>query len=304
VPKSSIATRTPSCRSWSSTRAAIAASRTRVCSVISISSARPGRPAASSSPQNQARKAGSSRCIAEMLTASGTSSGSRPRRRARIRQAWRITSRPSGTTSPLSSHTRMNSPGSSRPRAGCCQRTSASSALTPPLARSISGWISSRNCPPSSASRSSASTRARRRTSSSRPGRKKRAALRPAALASYMARSALRSSASGSMPSSGAIATPTLPETCRRRPSISNGAASARSTASAAMAASSGARTSGSSAMNSSPPWRATVSLARSAPTSRSPACTSRRSPTAWPCRSLTCLKRSRSMNITATRPP
>ena len=45
---------------------------------------------------------------------------------ARLRQAVRSTHSPSATISPVSSATRMNSPGGTRPRSGWCQRTSAS----------------------------------------------------------------------------------------------------------------------------------------------------------------------------------
>jgi hypothetical protein len=57
----------------------------------------------------------------------------------------------------------------------------------------------------------------------------------------------------------------------------------------------------GSSTVNSSPPWRATVSDSRTQPTMRRAASTSRRSPASWPRVSFTSLKRSRSMYITAT---
>ena len=62
--------------------------------------------------------------------------------------------------------------------------------------------------------------------------------------------------------------------------------------------------TSSSSTANSSPPSRATESTARTQPTSRAATVLSSSSPSAWPNRSLTALKPSRSRNSTAIGAP
>ena len=49
---------------------------------------------------------------------------------------------PMGTMMPVSSATRRKSPGTTSPRTGCSQRSSASSATRSPVARSNSGWNS------------------------------------------------------------------------------------------------------------------------------------------------------------------
>ena len=56
------------------------------------------------------------------------------------RQANSRTCSPSRAISPVSSAIGMNSSGPTRPRSGCCQRTSASVDTGRPVARSITGW--------------------------------------------------------------------------------------------------------------------------------------------------------------------
>ena len=56
--------------------------------------------------------------------------------------------------------------------------------------------------------------------------------------------------------------------------------------------------------VNSSPPNRATVSIGRSSPLSRSPSVASTRSPAGWPSESLISLKLSKSRNSTASGTP
>ncbi len=48
---------------------------------------------------------------------------------------------------PRFSATGMNSPGSTSPRSGCCQRSSASTATMRPLPSSMLGWNTRRNSP-------------------------------------------------------------------------------------------------------------------------------------------------------------
>ena len=62
------------------------------------------------------------------------------RQRAAWRQAVSRTQRPSGTISPVSSASGMNAIGGTRPRVGCCQRTSASNPTTASVSRSTIGW--------------------------------------------------------------------------------------------------------------------------------------------------------------------
>ena len=56
------------------------------------------------------------------------------------RQASRSTQRPIGTIRPISSASGMKVSGPSIPRSGWCQRSSASTPLTPPSERFTSGW--------------------------------------------------------------------------------------------------------------------------------------------------------------------
>ena len=55
-------------------------------------------------------------------------------------QTSSITQAPSSSISRVSSICGMNAPGASRPRSGCCQRTSASKRVVAPVARSTIGW--------------------------------------------------------------------------------------------------------------------------------------------------------------------
>ena len=56
------------------------------------------------------------------------------------RQAWLSTHSPSGTISPISSASGMNSAGDTRPRSGWRQRSSASKPTMAWRSRSICGW--------------------------------------------------------------------------------------------------------------------------------------------------------------------
>ena len=119
-----------------------------------------------------------------------------------------------------------------------------------------------------------------------------------------MAVSARRISVASSSPSSGKTAMPMLKETCRLAPPIRYGCATPTRMWRATSAASSAVPICGSSTTNSSPPSRQTVSLARTAPSTLPATWRSSSSPTSWPCRSLICLKWSRSRNISARQPP
>ena len=124
----------------------------------------------------------------------------------------------------------------------------------------------------------------------------------PRSLARYMAASAFSSMSPGvDEPSLRAI--PMLADTTICSVSTSTGSARAAAMRSAIITASLRSLTSQSTA-NSSPPSRPTLSLSRSASSTRAAVVRSRRSPASWPSESLITLKRSRSMNSTATSPP
>ena len=142
MPKSSRTSRTPISFSASSEAIALADSSTRTLSVISRrrwTGSRPVRATISATVAGRSRWA---TWRAERLTATskGRASG-RCSCQARIwRQARSCTQRPIGSIRPLSSAIETNSAGSSRPRSGCCQRTSASSPLISPERRLTTGW--------------------------------------------------------------------------------------------------------------------------------------------------------------------
>jgi len=118
----------------------------------------------------------------------------------------------------------------------------------------------------------------------------------PASLAAYLAVSACASSVADSSPSSGKTAAPTLAEMRTVTPSMSNGTARASMILRPTASQSSVCGRLASTAPNSSPPKRDTVSSARTQAVLRCATCTSSRSPAAWPWLSLTALKPSRSM--------
>ena len=204
----------------------------------------------------------------------------------------------------MSSASGMNSAGGMRPRPGWFQRTSASTATVSPVARSTIGWywtISSRNF----SARSSSSLRSWRRTIESRISGVKTAKRRlPPSLASYIATSASRSSSSACVRALWLAAMPierlTLSGFSPAATGIMNDWSVRLAISTAPRSASSSRRT---STANSSPPSRATTSSRRTECTSRDATPRSSWSPIACPSVSLTPLKSSRSMNITATLP-
>src|SRR6185369_10985703 len=64
---------------------------------------------------------------------------------AACRHAASSTQRPRATISPVSSAIGMKASGGTRPRVGCCHRTSASKPTTSPRRRSTSGWYCKRS---------------------------------------------------------------------------------------------------------------------------------------------------------------
>ena len=81
---------------------------------------------------------------AERLTDTNSGLSSGADRVARHLAAWRHavsrTHRPSGMIRPVSSASGMNASGGTRPRVGCCQRTSASKPTISVLSSVTIGW--------------------------------------------------------------------------------------------------------------------------------------------------------------------
>ena len=119
--------------------------------------------------------------------------------------------------------------------------------------------------------------------------------------ARYIARSAFFISVSASSPSCGNRLAPMLQPTYSSVPSSHTGSEIDARTRSIHAINDCSSTISVMTITNSSPPWRATVSLARAQRESRSATTLSKRSPTLCPRLSLTFLKPSRSMNTTAT---
>ena len=107
-------------------------SRISTVSVISSSSRSGATPAAASAASISATKPGWWNCSAETLT----DSASRRGQRAAAASAVRSAQAPSGRISPVASASGMKAAGASSPRLGCRQRSSASTPLTRPSARS------------------------------------------------------------------------------------------------------------------------------------------------------------------------
>ena len=199
----------------------------------------------------------------------------------------------------------MNSTGSSSPRSGCCQRTSASTATTSPsgqldhrlvddaqLARARSRAAARSPCacgsgPACGACRRTArsargrapwrGTSRRRRRAGGRPGRRRRVSASAMPMLAVMKCS----------PDASTI-----------------GWLTACATRSATRIASRAPSSCSHTIRNSSPPSRATVSDGRTASCSRGASATSSSSPAEWPSESLTSLNWSRSSSSTATARP
>ena len=215
-----------------------------------------------------------------------------------------MTHAPIGTMRPVSSAIGMKSAGGTMPAPGRFQRTSASTPTTRPVATASSGWKWTTSSSFAIAWRRSASiawrATARSRTIWSNIDQRPP----PACLARYIAASASRMRSAASACGSVAIAMPMLPPMNAWPSWNANGWASALSSRWATAIASSGPAMSSHTSTNSSPPKRAGISWRRTAPRRRSVTASRRRSPAWWPRLSLTTLKRSRSMNSTATPRP
>ena len=125
-----------------------------VLSVISRHSSSPGTPAAPSCVATEAGNAGSSRQRVLTFTETGSVCPSSSRSRANASD-WSRTTVVMRWMSVVLSASAMNSAGSSRPRVGCCQRTSASTPTSSPESAATLGWKYATRSPRSSAWRSS-----------------------------------------------------------------------------------------------------------------------------------------------------
>ena len=158
-------------------------------------------------------------CTGETLTATRICSG----QRAACAQASRTTQAPIGTIRPVSSATGMKSAGEISPRVGWFQRSRLRTSKYDCAQGRRGADSEARTRLVRSRVRRSASSCRRCCARSFRLSSKKAKVPRPASLARYRARSALRSSVSPSPPSCGAIAIPILVDGTNSLPSISSG---------------------------------------------------------------------------------
>ena len=138
MPKSSIASETPSSFSFLSMPSVASVCFMTVDSVISSSSISAGRPVSSRVRATISTSLGSLNWRAEMFTATGMRL-STPIFTAQL-QASRSACSPILRIRPVSSASWMNSIGGTSPRVGCFQRSSASCITVQPVFSSEIGW--------------------------------------------------------------------------------------------------------------------------------------------------------------------
>jgi len=239
------------------------------------------------------------------LTATGMSKvGSTLRQRAICPHTSSTTQRVIRSDRPLTSATPMKRSGVSRPKVGCCQRISASSPTTLPLLIATCGWYSTTNCtlPVCTALSSWMPNCASRTARSWRIGLKKLNRLPPSRLARYIAASAFFSNVLMSRPCSGNSATPIEAEAWVSILGTRSVRCSDSTMRAATSATSWRCSNALSSTTNSSPPRRATMPPPPTVSFTTCAADLISASPTTWPSVSLTSLKRSRSISMTAMR--
>ena len=137
MPKSSTASRTPSARSSSSVPTVVGRSTSSRLSVISRTRCAGSRPRLLERVADRADQAGLVEFPRGQVDADRHAAGAWGSSRARrciCRQASRSTNRPMGTIRPVCSASGMKSSGGTSPRSGCCQRTSASTPASRPVA--------------------------------------------------------------------------------------------------------------------------------------------------------------------------
>ena len=227
------------------------------------------------------------------LTAGGADTPSSRSHAASCSRARRITHWPSSLIAPHRSASGMNALGGRCVPSGCGHRTSASTRRSLPSSRSMTGWSCSRSSLRSIARRSLAAPPSRFPDPGSAAAGIQRSP--PSCLARYIAASARRSTSLTASPPA-ASDTPIEPWMLTGPCDSSNGQRSVRTRRSARSATSPSSLASTRTA-NSSPPSRATVSVARSIASSRALTATSNSSPAWCPSPSLTALNPSRSMN-------
>ncbi len=201
--------------------------RSTAVSVTSRQIALAGTPLSRSARSTTATKSICASWRAETLT---ETQRSRPwaRHAASWRQDSSRTQAPIGTIGPSSSAMRRNSPGSSSPRSGWSQRSSASQPIGMPSAIATSGWKTTRSSPRCSAPRSWAASSRRWRTSAASAASKTSAVATTAlALGPAQRDVGVADRSSASMPGTRATATPTLPVTVTRPLRVGIGRANA-----------------------------------------------------------------------------
>ena len=300
VPKSSMASFTPSALSPCSWRAISAVSSISMLSVSSKARYWGSRPVSSSTLATSVIRFFWRNCTAARLTATGTRGSPASCQALFWRHACRSTHEPMVRISPRCSATGMKSLGGMKLPSFCGQRISASTPVTAPVSTRICGWKCSRKSSSRIASRKRVSSVSARWAASDRLSLKNWKLLRPRPFARYMAASAFLMSASADTPSRGKTLMPIDGLTEMLWPSSSIGSLIAASSFSATGPAASPSSSSGSTTRNSSPPWRDTTSTPRNALGMRPAMIFSSASPATWPSESLTALKLSRSMKSTA----
>ena len=135
-----MAIRMPSARSALSLPSAASTSAMNALSVSSRISWVGSTPLRRSTLATLVTKPGVASCRNDTLTAMLNRAGYRLCQSRNWRHACSRTQRPSGSISPDSSASGMNSIGLTSPRCGCCQRSSASTLASRPVCSSITGW--------------------------------------------------------------------------------------------------------------------------------------------------------------------
>ena len=297
MPKSSMAIRTPSADSRRRDGSGVPSIDITALSVSSSWSSSAGRPVSFSTRATSSTMDSSRAWRAARFTLSTSRASGKSRfQAAACRHASVSTQRPSSTISPVSSASPTKLSGISRPSRGCCQRTSASTPISPASASRTIGWYSTTNSPWASAAGIAEARAYRACSRSCRSGSNSAHLARPSDLAQYSVMSAAFIRSATVLVAAASASTPMLAETDRVCPARCTGSRSAASTAWPTSATSAVVAGGSSRITNSSPPIRATRWPHRATHcANRCPTSTSNWSPTAWPRLSLTILNPSRS---------
>ncbi|MEN9486268.1 MAG: hypothetical protein RJB37_4148 [Pseudomonadota bacterium] len=139
TPKSSMAMRMPASRSVLRRSSTSTVADIAIDSVISTDSNVAGTCACRSVASSWGTNWGLANCEGETFTATGRRMPASSQRR-HCATASAITCWPSAPIRPACSATSMKAAGASRPRCGCCQRTSASTPVSARVRASTLGW--------------------------------------------------------------------------------------------------------------------------------------------------------------------